>query len=172
MISFALCEALHCWEGTLLIKQKAKDVSCSSSGRRNFYFSSRFCCCSLTVIPTLLVYVHESWAKGGFLHFISLLDVIFQQYILQLPEQSGSAWVSHIASQLEKYDDVLRKADQIRSPERLFWWHWVWNITHCSYRGQNYIFICIFVFLQMSHFTKEKYMSSKTIFCLPFAGHL
>lgn len=107
MISFALCEALHCWEGTLLIKQKAKDVSCSTSGRGNFYFSSPFCCCSLTV------YVHESWTKGEFLHFISLLDVTFQLYILQLPEQNGSAWVSHIASQLEKYNDVLRKADQI-----------------------------------------------------------
>lgn len=62
---------------------------------------------------SVLVYVHELWTKGEFLHFISLLDVLFQQYILQLPEQNGSAWVSHIASQLEKYNDVLRKADQI-----------------------------------------------------------
>lgn len=113
MISSALCQAFHCWEGTLLIKQKAKDVSCSTSGRGNFYFSSPFCCCSLTVIPNLLVYVHESWTKGEFLHLISLLDAIVQQYILQLPEQNASAWVSHIASQLEKYNDVLRKADQI-----------------------------------------------------------
>lgn len=97
---------------TLLVKWKAKDVSCSTSGRGNFYFSSSFCCCFLTVIQTTLVYVHESQTKGEFLHFISLLDVIHQQYTLQLPKQNGSAWVSHIASQLEKYNDVLRKADQ------------------------------------------------------------
>lgn len=113
MISSALCEAFYCWEGTLLIKQKAKDVSCSISGRGSFYCSSAFCCCSLTVIPTLLVYAHESWTKGEFLYLISLLDAIFQQYILQLPEQNGSAWISHIASQLEKYNDVLMKTDQI-----------------------------------------------------------
>lgn len=113
MISPALCEAFHCWEGTLLIKQKAKDGSCSTSGRGNFYCSSPFCCCSLTVILTLLAYACELWTKGEFLYLISLLDVIFQQYILQLPEQNGSALVSHIASQLEKYNDVLMKTDQI-----------------------------------------------------------
>lgn len=51
--------------------------------------------------------------------------------------------------------------------ERFFGWYWVWNINHCSYREEKYICICIFPLPQMSHLSKEEYMGSKTISCLP-----
>lgn len=103
---------------------------------------------------SVLVYVHESWTKGEFLHFISLLDVIFQQYILQLPEQNASAWVSHIASQLEKYNDVLRKADQI----------WMAFLVALSVK-HNSLFIQrreLYFYLHLSISTNEPFHQRKT----------
>lgn len=72
-----------------------------------------FCCCSLTAIQTASVYACESRTKGEFLGLMPALDVLYRPSILQLPEQNGSAGVSHVASQLEMCNDVLRKADLI-----------------------------------------------------------